>query len=68
MTAIETSVLVTAVTVSVAVPLTPFTVAVIVVAPGATDVARPDALMAATLALELVHAAALVTTAVDPSL
>jgi hypothetical protein len=57
-----------AVTARAAVPLTPLTVAVIVVVPAETAVARPAALMVATPALELAHVAVLVTTAVEPSL
>jgi hypothetical protein len=67
-TAIEVSVFTGAVTVRLAVPLTPPRVAVIVVVPAATAVARPAALMVATVALELAHVAVLVTTAVEPSL
>jgi hypothetical protein len=56
------------VTVSIAVPLTPFRDAVMVVAPEATAVASPLALMVATLAVELVHEAVAVTLPVEPSL
>jgi hypothetical protein len=65
-TAIDVSVF--AFTVSAAVPLTPLKVAVIVVVPDATAVARPAALIVATPALELAQVAVPVTTAVEPSL
>ena len=57
-----------AVTVSAADPLTPLTVAVIVVEPAATPVASPPAPMVAVAALEEVHVAVVVTFPVDPSL
>ena len=55
-------------TVSVAVPLTPVTVAVMVVDPAATPVARPAALIVATFVFALTHVAVEVTFFVDPSL
>jgi len=54
------------VTVSVVVPLTPPTIAVIVVDPAATAVASPVALMVAAAALELVQVAVELTFAVVP--
>jgi hypothetical protein len=67
-TVIEVSVLAAGVTVRVAFPLTPSTVAVTVVEPAATPVAFPDALMVATFELVSVQAADAVTLAVEPSL
>jgi hypothetical protein len=67
-TAIETSVFTAAVTVNAAVPLTPLSVAVTVLEPAATAVARPAALIVAAAVLELVHVALLLTLAVEPSL
>jgi hypothetical protein len=58
----------TAETVSVAVPLTPVSAAVIALDPAATPVASPPALIVATDVLALVHVAVEVTSAVDPSL
>lgn len=54
--------------VRVAVPLMPSTVAVSVVAPEATPVARPALLMVATAVAELVQVTAEVTLLVEPSL
>lgn len=69
-TAIEISVgEVTAVdTVSVAVPLTPFSAAVTVVDPAATAVASPPALIVAIDVVELLQVTVEVTFSVDPSL
>ena len=67
-TVIDVSVAATAVTVRLAVPLTPLSVAVTVAVPAATPVARPAALTVATALLELVHVAVDVTFPVDPSL
>lgn len=64
---IETSVGTGAVTVNVAVPLTPPEVAVIVEVPGALLVARPPAPMVAVAALEELHVAELVRFWVEPS-
>lgn len=58
----------TGVTVSVAVPVTPFSDAVTAAEPAATAVARPDAFTVATAGLAVVHAALPVTSAVEPSL
>jgi hypothetical protein len=55
-------------TVMVALPLTPVTVAVILVEPEARAVARPAALMVATAGVEDTQAALGVTSAVEPSL
>jgi hypothetical protein len=66
--AMDLTVFVTAVTVSAAVPLTPLKVAVMVLEPAATAVARPDALIVAAAVLELVHAAVVLTLAVELSL
>jgi hypothetical protein len=57
-----------AVTVSAAVPLMPLTVAVIVVEPAATPVARPAALTVAVAVLEELHVAVAVTFPLEPSL
>lgn len=57
----------TAVTVSEAVPLTPFSAAVMVQVPAATPVARPLVLMLAQAALEEVHATCVVRSEVEPS-
>jgi hypothetical protein len=65
-TAIE--VIVFAVTVSVVVPLTPPTIAVIVLDPPATAVANPVALIVAVAAFELVQVAVELTFAVVPLL
>src|SRR5579859_7619029 len=65
-TAMEVTVL--AVTVSVAVPVTPLTVAVIGVVPAATPVARPAALTVATVGFALAQIAVAVMLAVVPSL
>jgi hypothetical protein len=65
-TAIE--VIAFAVTVSVVVPLTPPTIAVIVLDPAATAVANPVAPMVAAAALELVQVAVELTFAVVPLL
>jgi hypothetical protein len=67
-TAMLDSVFATAVTVSVAVPLTPLSDAVMVVAPAATPVARPAALMVAAAVLELDHVTEDVMLALEPSL
>jgi len=67
-TAIDESVAVAVETVRVAVPLTPLTVAVMVVDPAATPVARPAALMVAAFVFALTHVAVEVTFFVDPSL
>jgi hypothetical protein len=67
-TAIEVSVLAATLTVSVAAPLIPLSVAVIVDAPGATAVAIPADVMVATDSEELVQVTDAVTSAVDPSL
>jgi hypothetical protein len=67
-TAIDARVLGGAGTVRVAVPLMPLTVAVMVIEPVATAVARPDELIVATAALEDAQAAVAVTSAVEPSL
>lgn len=67
-TAIEDSVLVAAVTVSVAAPLSPFNEAVTVDEPAATPVANPLVAIVATDAEELVQATEEVTSPVDPSL
>ena len=67
-TAIEESVLVDAVTVSVVVPVTPLREAEMAVDPAATAVARPAALMVATVVAELDHVAVSVTFCIDPSL
>jgi hypothetical protein len=56
------------VTVSMAVPLTPLSDAVMVAAPAATAVARPAEFTVATPAAEVVHEAVDVTAAVEPSL
>jgi hypothetical protein len=61
-------VVVAVVTVSAAVPLTPLTVAVIVVEPAATPVARPPVLIGAVAVFEELHVADEVTFAVDPLL
>jgi hypothetical protein len=65
---IVTDLMVFGVTVRAAVPLTPLTVAVIVVAPAATPVARPAALIVAVAVLDEDQVAVLVTVAVEPSL
>lgn len=57
-----------AVTVRVALPLTPFTVAVMLAVPTATAVASPDVLTVATEVLEELQVADEVTEAVEPSL
>jgi len=67
-TVIDVSVAATAVTFRVAVPLTPFSVAVTVVDPAATPVARPAALIVAVAVLEELHVAVAVTFLVEPSL
>jgi hypothetical protein len=67
-TAMEESDFTAAITVNVAVPLMPLTVAVTVLEPAATAVASPAALTVAIVVVELVHAAVEVTFAVDPSL
>jgi hypothetical protein len=67
-TAIETSVFTGAVTVNAAVPLTPLSVAVTVLEPAATAVARPVALMVAAAVLELFQVALVLTLAAEPSL
>jgi hypothetical protein len=67
-TAIDERVAVVVETVRVAVPLTPLTIAVMVVDPAATPVARPAALMVATFVFALTHVAVEVTFFVDPSL
>jgi hypothetical protein len=66
----ETAIAVTVfvVTVSVALPLIPFSVAVTVVDPAPTHVANPPDPIVATAVFPIVHLAALVTTAVEPSL
>ena len=64
----EVSVGAAAVTVSVAVPLTPLSDAVIDALPEVTPVARPAALMVATLVLALTHVTVLVILEVVPSL
>jgi hypothetical protein len=56
------------VTVSIAVPLMPFSEAVIVVAPEATAVASPPALTVAVLVEELVQETVVLILLVDPSL
>jgi hypothetical protein len=61
-------VMVLAVTVSVAVPLTPLREAVMMLVPALTPVARPAVLMVATAVVALVQVAVLVTVAVEPSL
>jgi hypothetical protein len=66
--AIDFTVFNTAVTVSVAVPLTPFSDAVIVLEPAATPVANPAALIVATDVFELLHVAVAVTFTVELSL
>ena len=65
-TAMEVTVV--AVTVSVAVPLTPLRVAVTSVDPAATPVANPPDEMVATVALAVVQVAVEVTLAVELSL
>ena len=55
-------------TVRIAVPLTPLSVAVMLVDPAATAVARPAALMVATLVFALIQVAVEVTLAVVPLL
>jgi hypothetical protein len=55
-------------TLSAAVPLTPFSAAVMVDEPAVSAVARPVALMVATVELELVHDAVADMSAVDLSL
>jgi hypothetical protein len=67
-TAMEVRVGAVAVTVSVALPLTPFSDAVIVADPELTPVARPAAVIVATLVLALTHVTVLVTFPVVPSL
>jgi hypothetical protein len=67
-TAIDVRVLAAAVTVRVAVPLIPFSAAVMVVLPAATAVARPAELMVAVAVLELVQVAVEVMLLVVPSL
>jgi hypothetical protein len=67
-TAMLDNVLAAAVTASAAVPLTPLSEAVILVAPAATPVASPAELMVAAAVLELVHVAEEVMFAVEPSL
>jgi len=67
-TAMELTVLTAAVTVSAAAELTPLRDAVIVEEPAATAVAMPPELMLATEAVELVHVANEVTSAVVPLL
>lgn len=57
-----------AVTVRVALPLTPFTVAVMLAVPTATAVASPDVLTVATEVLDELQVADVVTEAVEPSL
>jgi hypothetical protein len=57
-----------AVTVSAAVPLTPPTVAEMVLVPAATPVARPEALMVAVAGLDEDQVAVVVMVAVEPSL
>jgi hypothetical protein len=66
--AIDFTVFDTAVTVSVAVPLTPFSDAVIVLEPAATPVANPAALIVATDVFALLHVAVAVTFTVELSL
>jgi hypothetical protein len=65
---IETSVFTAAPTVSVAVPLTPLSDAVIVVEPAATPLANPAEFTVPTVAVELVQLAVVVTFAVELSL
>jgi hypothetical protein len=67
-TAIEASVLVATVTVSVAAPLIPLSEAVIVDEPAATAVAIPAVVMVAIGGEELVQVTDAVTLAVEPSL
>jgi hypothetical protein len=67
-TAIDVTVFVAAGTVSVALPLTPSRVAVIVVEPAATAFAMPDGVIVATAAFASVQFADAVTSAVEPSL
>lgn len=66
-TAIDVNVATAAVTVRLAVPVTPLRAAVMVADPAAMPVARPAALMVATLVSELVHVTEEVTLAVEPS-
>lgn len=68
MIATELSVFGGAETVRVALPVTPLTTAVMVAEPAATAVASPAALIFAVAALEEVHAAEPVTSAVELSL
>jgi hypothetical protein len=67
-TAIDVTVLVGAVTLSVAVPLIPLKAAVTVVEPDAAPVATPLELIVAIVGAPTVHAAVEVTLAVEPSL
>jgi hypothetical protein len=67
-TAIEVSVLAAAVTVRVAIPLTPPMVAVMALVPAATAVVNPVVLMVAVAALELLQLAVVLRLAVEPSL
>lgn len=57
-----------AVTVSLAVPLTPLSAAVMVEEPAATPVARPEAFIVATAVFALIHVTLLVTFFVVPLL
>jgi hypothetical protein len=67
-TAIAVMVFVAAVTLSAAVPLTPLSVAVMVLEPAVAPVAKPDELTVATAVFEVVQVAVDVTFAVAPSL
>jgi hypothetical protein len=67
-TAIEVSVFAIAPTASVAAPLTPLSDAVIVVEPVDNPVTNPSEFTVATVAVELVQVAVVVTSAVEPSL
>ena len=67
-TAMDERVLAAAVTVSVAVPLTPFSAAVMVDEPAATPVANPLELIVAAAVFDEVHVAVVVTLAVELSL
>jgi hypothetical protein len=67
-TEIAVTVFVAAVTLNAAVPLMPLSEAVMVLEPGVAPVAKPDAFIVATAAVEVVQVAVDVTFAVDPSL